>query len=220
MKIIESIEKLNSEEISYLKRGINILDIGCGLGTNYWYNLHKILKFKKIIGIDKYSQEELKIINELPNSSINSHDTYLKEMRRLNHYILNEQNILNEQEFTETFIFKKIEVEKYSTTKSDCNKFELIIISQLLHLLKTKNEARELVKKIQSNLNSNGYLYIFVASEYYKIENEYPSGFEEKRVKISFTENELKELIFPMQYCHSNLYSEFKNNFRDILCRK
>lgn len=193
---------------------ITILDLGCGLGSR-WFDLFYELDFKRIIGIDKYSQQELIDYDGIfTENSISCYKMYLRYVNK-NH----KENIkiLTETEYDQTFVFKKNDIKNiFMSDFFTENSFDLIIAYQILYLF-NRNEAKEIINGIKVRMKKGAYLYIYLASEDFTESKFRPlNAPEEKRVKFSLNESELKSMIEPL----SVIDSDKKGQYRYILCQK
>lgn len=217
-KLIEYIETASNSEldnsvIENWKNKVTILDIGCRLGS-YWFDLYKELHFKKIIGIDKYSQKEISDNEGFQSASPISYESYLNHFNR--NYTGNESQ-LTEIQFNQVFVFKKLDIKDFFTTNLfKENSFNLIIAYQFLYLF-NKNHAENIINYIQIRMKKGAYLYIYLASEDFKESLFRPQDSpEEERIKFWLSEPELISMIKPLRIIFSNKYEQY----RDILCQK
>jgi hypothetical protein len=204
MYLLQAIQKLKKAD-QKLFSDFHVLDIGCNLGVQWW-EWYKQLGFKTILGIDKDSQEDL-LLDRYGEDPI-SYETFRHS---------NPQSNLTENEYSNIFKFHKLKISDFFNSDLFLNsKYDLIILSSFLYLF-DKSEAVEILNKIKTIINTNGYLYIFTASENWQESSLRPSeALEGEEIKFKLNEKELNLMVSPFQVIVSSHYDKY----RDVLCKK
>ncbi|MCK4345230.1 MAG: methyltransferase domain-containing protein [Bacteroidales bacterium] len=153
---------------------IRILDIGCGPG-NAFYHFYANFGTENFLGIEQRCLSQIKgipsafksydnkdISNWKDDQDENPIDPYSYFQKLIEYKILNLNTELNENEFNSLFL-KKIrwntKVEKSNIFKNTSRKFDLILLSKVLHYKGIKN-PHCVIKKCINLLTKNGLIFI------------------------------------------------------------
>lgn len=148
------------------------LDLGCGTPIDLFKIYHNIEGFKKLYAID------------INSDKFNETDSYLI------YKSIEFQNQLDVHNFKILFdINLSIFGEKFLESNKD--KFDLIIISNFLHMYSESKNAIKILSKLIDRLETNGLIYFSVANE----NHDYSSC----RDRITFKEEKIKKIMEPLK---------------------
>lgn len=139
------------------------IDVGFQDGLPLWVLYHQY-NYSRLLGIDKNSQyvitEDYRK-NKNPTAQ-NIFDYYHKEFRVPKSFPNNK--IKSEQKFYNIFEYKTISMERYFS-KPLHEKFDLIILSNILHYAKSQKSVEKILENVLTGMNSDSMIYIRVKSK-------------------------------------------------------
>jgi|GEM_PF-3698552 len=156
------------------------IDIGCRMPKDIFTIYHSIGGFKRMHAIDddsdRYSDGKSKI-----EESAKTYKYYQN---------FNFHDVVNEEVFDGLFkINLSITGEEYLDLIDD--KFDLVILSNFLHMYKEFSKAKKILDKLIQRLQNNGLLYFSVANENHENINS--------SERLAFHEHEILEFMKPLE---------------------
>lgn len=174
---LEIKESINSSASPFDWRHVSILDLGSG-------NYDCIFRFYESVGFGKY----VAVDEEIPVQAMVAFDRFVSYR---NEGFLNVPE-LNREEFDERFALHygcKMQV-----FLSECREqFDIVVLSNVLHLKDVKNDWEALVKAGLACLKPGGYCYIKVFTTEYN------------DATVHFTKSELQALVDLLGFCSSGV---------------
>ena len=163
----ECLDLMASLNVEYFTTKSSILDIGCGDPGSFFYLFHS-RKFLQYTGLDLHTRITVNIPmpqdQPLPEDLCFSSNTTLYERYELyNKYVIGNSEKLDEAAFQTTFRFMPgTDAKDFLTQEALRPKFDLIILSDFLHLYPNKSESFELLDLALNRLSENGFIWIKV----------------------------------------------------------
>lgn len=158
----------------------SVLDVGCGVSVNQLnnlaaiYNLRNKFNAKYFTGIDKNIKSREDVIFSFRDACGSG----------VIYEFLDNLNIQ----------FKHLDLEYIETSTFSDEKFDLIILSNVLHLFE-KTKARDLYQYFLEMLNPNSYAFIKVANEHHKDWEENKSNLNYRGPIWGMSKVELEEFV-------------------------
>ncbi len=128
------------------------IDVGCGESTTLLDVYFEIKSFRKLYGIDNNSQK----FND--GTTVISPNDQIRRIKNL--YERKEKKVPFEDIFELNY---SIRIEDFLITNGQM--FDLIIMSNFLHMYDKYSLAKNICKELISRLKPDGLLYLFVANE-------------------------------------------------------